>query len=1125
MVNRVLRGACLVVVIVGLSFIALAQGLTATLNGTVTDPTGAVIPNAQISISQANQGTSRTILSNAVGSFTVTNLPAGTYTVKIQAPGFKEFVAPTVTLFVAQTRSLNAVLELGMASQTVTVQQSAVALETTTSEVAGTISGTQVAELQLNNRNFEQLVTLQPGVVNNLASVAGFGASSTSTISINGSRVSGNNWTVDGADINDSGSNTTLLNVPSVDAIQEFTMERSTYDAQYGRSGGGQVLVSTKSGTSQYSGVLYEFNRNDVFNANSYFNNRNHVKRAVERYNNFGFTLGGPFYIPKVYNASKDRAFFFWSEEWRKESLPASTSSPTPAANELNGVFAGTITNAPVGCISYDAVLNRSTINPSCYSQNAKAYLAIYKNFAPNSGTNLNITSYSQMNNFREDLVRLDFNLSPKWHFFARGMRDDVPQVQAIGLFAGQNFPGPASTLELSPGHNAVGNLTWTISPRMVNEIEFAFSQGEIKSSYMPEAIMNSSSFASQLTGTTAYPDPYGRNPGVTFTGHAIQGIVPGSTPYRQRNEDRNLFDNYSATLGKHTVRTGFTIQEMLKNQNTANGDASFQFNDFADFLLGNVATYTQVNRDIVPKLHYFNIEAYGQDDWQLTRTLTLNLGLRYSYFPSPADQNNVLQNFDPELFSASAAPKIDAATGKFVAGQGIIPATYTNGFIFPQGDSCKQAQAISSTVQCSPWGNHVNPDQKNSFAPRVGFAYAPDWYQNRIAIHGGFGIFFDRILVGIWNQNAFTDPPLAQSTTINNTNFDNPLLGSTGVSLGPNHIVATGSPTMPTPYYMDYNLTVQDQILPNTLFEVAYVGTLGRKMLGEVDTNQPTMAARQAQPTASVLAVLPYLGYNWIAARIPYAMSSYNSLQMSVNHRVQHGLTLGIAYTYSKNLTNASYDRGTAAYNTYDHRLDYGPSSLNQPHTFSANYVYELPFYKEQHGVKGRVLGGWQVSGIVAMNDGFALTVRQKYDNFDCANSAGQRVSSGCVAGTYPGGLNMDQSADFVPRPDRIGPIHRSKNEIQWFSTSAFADAVGHFGSSPNGVMQGPGVVDFDIAAMKNIKMNDHVRFQLRGEFFNAFNHTNFSTVGTNSDLTTFGNVTATGLPRNIQFGGKMYF
>ena len=475
-----------------------AKELQGTINGTVTDSSGAVIPNAAVTISQNGvNGVSRTIQTNTSGSYTVTNLPAGNYTVSVTAPGFQTYAAQNVVLFVAQTRSVNANLKPGATSQTVTVSQNAVSLDTTTSALAGTISGTQVRELQLNNRNFEQLVTLQPGVVSGLPDQVGFGLSNTSAVAVNGARDTANNWTVDGADINDSGSNATLLNVPSVDAIQEFTLERSTYDAGFGRSGGGQVLVATKSGTSSFHGDAYEFNRNNIFNANSYFNKQTNpiTPRAIERYNDFGFTIGGPLYIPKKFNTEKNKMFFFWSEEWRKVSAPVTASVQPPTANELKGIFSGDLTSQTPpghpGCITYDPVTNQSTIS-GC-SQNADVYMAnLYDKFPANTPNGLYTFSFSQLNNTREDLVRFDYNITQKLHFFGRAMRDETPENFPMGLFAGAQFPGVAGAAVNAPGDNVVGNLTWTISPRMVNELEFAYSQGTISSTFTPGAVINS---------------------------------------------------------------------------------------------------------------------------------------------------------------------------------------------------------------------------------------------------------------------------------------------------------------------------------------------------------------------------------------------------------------------------------------------------------------------------------------------------------------------------------------------------------------------------------------------------------------------------------------------------------
>jgi len=1123
-------------VVLSLSAASLAQQLTATLTGTVTDASGAVVPNASIVVHSDDTGTDvRSVTASSTGDFNITNIPAGRYTVTVNNAGFQTFVAKDVVLNVAEKHTLDVQLRAGQVSERIEVTAENTPIQTTTAEESGTVTGDQVRELALNNRNFEQLILLQPGVANNLPDKVGFGLANNTSISVNGARTGANNYTVDGADINDSGSNGTLLNTPSIDAIQEFTLERSNYDAAFGRSGGGQVVVATKTGTNQFHGSAYEFNRNNYFNANT-FSGRASIAAGsplstsntvpIERYNDYGFTLGGPLFIPKFYHPQRNKTFFFWSEEWRKASTPGTNAINVPTAGELQGIFTTPIPNARPGCVTTSG--GTSTISPTCFSKNAAAYLAAFMvpNPANNSTGDQLITNYSQLNNFRQDIIRLDQNVGDKVRIFGRYMEDVVPQNAPFSLWGGGNYPGVETTSINAPGRNLVVNASMTISPKVVNEIEFVDSWGAINANL--SGIANSPAFNSQLTNNTVYQDPYGRAPNVSITG--LTGLGNGSAPYFERNIDKNIYDNLSIQHGNHTIRTGFTAMWMQKTENGDGGAASFNFNDetknggnpaFANFLLGQAANYSQQSKDTIPHLRYLNFELYVQDDWKITPRLTLNAGVRYSYFPSPTDSNNTLVNFDPTLYNPANAAVIDpvsgSMTGLTASGKAVDAATYANGLIFPKGAACSAAQAIGPLVTCSPFGSRVNPSSNNNWGPRLGLAYDP-FGNGKWAVRAGFGLFYDRTLNGIWEQNAFTNPPLVQTATVNNTPltstrdlFDNTSAGTVaGAPLGPTHLVTTGTPAFKVPSYLDYNLSVQHEIMPNTVLEVGYVGTKGTHLLGDVDINQPTVAARLANPTADVNAIRPYLGYGAITARIPAFTSNYNSLQVSLNRRFSRGLTLGVAYTWSRLLTTNPFDRSLATYNTYDYKQSYGPSTLNTPQMLVVSYVYELPFYRNQRNLMGQVLGGWEISGITTIQSGQSTTITQGSEPF----------------GAFPNGLGMLSPGDTVQiRADQIGDPHGPKTAAEFFNTASFAAAVGHFGTSRPGAILGPGIQVWDMSLIKNIKFAERLGLQLRLETFNTFNHGNPSGIDTNVGDSNFGAVTSWHDPRNLQIGAKIKF
>lgn len=1130
--------------------ICLSQNITAYLTGTVTDPSGAVVSGASVTLHNVDLNTDViTLKTDSSGAYTATELPLGTYTVSVEATGFKKILASNVVLHVGEHRTLDIKLEVGQVTEQVTVTAATVPIETSTAAQDTTITGTQIRELQLNNRNFEQLVTLQPGVSSGLPDQISFGITNTDSISVNGARGSANNWTVDGSDVNDSGSNLTLLNVPSVDALSEFTLERSTYDAQYGRSGGGQVNVVTKSGTKDFHGDAYEFVRNDILDANEWFNKHAGGAKPPFRYNDFGYTFGGPFFIPGHYNTDRTKTFFFFSEEFRRTRTPGTSILALPNPQELTGNFTGlnnangspvtlNPASAPSGCIS------GNTISSSCFSANATAYINnIYSKFAPNSSLNPTALtedytfSVDAINNYRQEIIRVDQKVTNKIQAFGRYMQDSVPTTEPGGLFAGAGLPGVSSTSTNAPGRNIVAHVTMQLSPSAMNEVAFSDSWGAINSKI--SGLIDNPTFLSSLN-TSGFPftDPYGRVPGISISG--VTGVGIPVSPYFERNIDKSVYDNVSLTKGNHTFRAGATVQFMKKSENAVNPtNGGFSFRNtfgnpaFANFLLGDATSFSQASRDIVPALHFPNVEAYVQDDWKVRHNFTVNIGLRYSFMAPPEDNNLILDNFSPAAFNSTNVPIIDPATGDFVTGQPATPQNYSNGIILAQ-NACNPNNFFLPPVPpygptCSPYGDRVNPVY-HSFAPRVGFAW--DLFgDGKTAVRGGYGVYYDRTLNGIEEQNSFANPPFVGTVTTNTPAdtsgnptafdiFDNPTSGASAPPTSPASLHATGYPAFPVPYIQQWSLSVEREVVPNTRVQVAYVGNQALRLLGEYDMNQVPANVRAANPTLDLNAIRPFLGYNVITTISPQFKSNYHSLQISLNRRVTRGLTVDAAYTWSKTLTDNPSDRSSASYDTYNFGLDYGPASFSRSNIFVLDYVYELPFYQSQQGILGRVLGGWEVSGISVFEKGLPTTITQFNDPFNSFDYA-----SG-TPGTYPNGIGIDPSP-VSPRPDLNAGASCSgpKTFAQYINTAAFTDAIGHFGSSGRGVCTGPGLNNWDISAIKNIKINERFHAQFRSEFFNAFNHESFSSFSSNVDSSTFGRLNGGHDPRIIQMALKLYF
>ncbi len=563
--------------IVCLAIAALAQDVTGTINGTVTDPTGALVPDAKVTIRNSDKNTvERTVTTDAQGNYSAPLLAVGHYTVTVEKPGFKAATRTDVVLNVNQKITLNLTMELGNETESVTVQESPVQVELTSPAANNVVSGVQVRELSLNNRNYEQLVALAPGVSSGASDQLYIGTSNplggtnVVSFSINGNRNSANNWTADGADNVDRGANLTLLNYPSVDSIAEFNVMRGQYLPELGRSASGQINVITKSGTRDFHGDAYEFVRNDAFSANYFFNNANGRPTPPLRYNNFGYTVGGPLFIPGIYNKDRNKTFFFWSQEFRRVITYGTPQATLPTPAEIQGQFTHPVCVAATGNTCTHTAAAIANINPV-----AASYIKDIFGKLPAAGAN-NLLFSPQRNifNHRQELIKIDHVFSERLTVSGRYMHDSIPTEEPGGIFTGSALPGVATTSTNSPGQSVVARATATISPTWMNELGYAYSYGAILSN--PIGLLAPGA-SPDINMPLPFANTLDRVPSLSFGG-VISGVSTFG-PYRDYNRNHNVFDNMTKVLGRHTFKFGTSINFYQKTENSGGTNVpSFTF-------------------------------------------------------------------------------------------------------------------------------------------------------------------------------------------------------------------------------------------------------------------------------------------------------------------------------------------------------------------------------------------------------------------------------------------------------------------------------------------------------------------------------------------------------------------
>jgi hypothetical protein len=614
------------------------------------------------------------------------------------------------------------------------------------------------------------------------------------------------------------------------------------------------------------------------------------------------------------------------------------------------------------------------------------------------------------------------------------------------------------------------------------------------------------------------FPVSLGRIPGLGFGG-AVAAVV-GIGPYNDYNRNHNFFDNWTKVAGKHTFKAGVTVIHYSKQENQAtNNTGTFNFattpapagtstfqQAWANFLLGNVSSFTQTARDITPVIRENEVEFYGQDEFRLRRNFTLTVGGRWSLFRQPTDGNNFLSNFDPSLYSAAMAPQLTAA-GNLVPGTG----DPLNGFII--------------NGKNSPFGSKIAGENNHDIAPRVGFSWDPSG-SGKTAVRSGYGIAYDTIQVANTYESLVTANPYSvQTITINNTKMDALTSGTVAVPTAPSAIQAIGLPYK-TPYVQQWSFDIQHELPHKIIIDVGYFGSKGTHLIGIPDINMVPPGAAVAAgitdantpisrtTTPRLNLIRPYLGYSNINALETWFNSNYHSLQTAVQKRFGDNF-VQVSYTWSKDITDAGSDVA-APMNLYNRGAERSFAPFDRTMVLNANWSYVIPWMKKRRDVFGQTLGGWQISGIANFDGGLPVAI------------------SDSTLGTDPAGLGVFGSNNASPRPDQLCSANSGAPHslVQWFNTSCFADVPrGQVrpGNSARYPIRGPGFQRWDMSAIKNFNIKERVRLQFRGEFFNIFNHTNFqgvaSTLGTTTGASAFGRITSTRDPRIIQLGLKLYF
>jgi hypothetical protein len=1157
----------LLVALIGFSASTFAQ--QATIVGTVTDPSGAVVPNVAVVITNTDTGLSRTFPTNDAGQYVAPDLQIGHYEVKASAAGFKAAEQKSIVLTVGDRIRVDFQMQMGAAQETVTVEANAVRVQSDSGEVSNLITDQQVSQIAVNGRSIYQLAQLTPGASSQINGFVNTPVGGDSNVEFNGMRQNHNIYLLDGGEDDDRGGAGGMSIAPSTDAIAEFRALTSNYSADYGLSSAATMTMVLKSGTNQLHASAWEFNRNDTFDARGFFNPTRLASGANNpaselRLNVFGFNVGGPVTFGHLYNPDKKKTFFFYNMEWRRLVQGSiNNGQPVPLPSTYGGAFGAGLTTAQLHtpCTNqvsaavntaytaagqtlstpdavsgacddkngHTAVLRpftNNTIPASLLDPNASLLLKAGIFPAPTAGNKF-FGSSTTPTNLKEEIVRIDHNFTSKFSVFGHFIAEQVTQGYAISQWSGANVPTVGDTFG-NPSYSAVVHTTYTISPTLINEVAFNYNGNRI----------NIIPFAGAGLGSLAIPAGYAENrlftgpnnlnriPNIDLNGSTGTHFEISSWPWVNKADDYQIRDDISVTRGAHQLRFGGSwaiykkVQDLFgQTQGGFGFDGSFSGNDFADFLLGDAKSYQELAVQDKGLWNNVSWAAYAQDNWRFNRKLTLNLGLRWDGVPHTYEANNRMGNFYPSLYDPTkkAIMNPDGTVNAASPGLGTSPNPIITQQLYLNGIGIPGQNGVPKGLVDNHWAN---------FGPRIGFAYDLSG-SGKTVVRGGFGMMYERIQ---GNDMYNAGPNIPFSLQVNSpapVQFDNPSIalasGNKAVlPINPADITGLNRSAYKQPTSYQWSLGVQHAFSAKTVLSATYVGNTNRFQNDYTQYNLPNQAALipiingTGGANYATAAGLPFPGFRSIRLSTNEANSHYNALQVDLNSQVGHDLSLRAFYTYSRTIdpgtgSNGGQDLQDVSNPYLGWRYDVGPGGYDRTHVAVVDFIYDIPLFRHSDSrLLKSTVGGWEVSGIVTMESGIPINI----------GISGNQGGNG-----LPNATNRPNLVGKIAYP---GSVEAGDHVIQYLDPTAFAlPTVGSFGNLGHNAIRGPGRDNWNLSLFKSFLLSESrgSRLELRLETFNTWNHTQFNQVSNNFGSSNFGQYTSAFDPRILQLGGKIYF